>query len=106
MKIVDESSNLIKHVYRNRFTVRWPINGFIAHARNIRTDLNSEHFSLKGLTSKFLLCVKFPRMPKERFDYKFTATHICIKKKIAFILRFWLENIDGEKCAETDGMYF
>jgi hypothetical protein len=28
------------------------------------------------------------------------------EKEINCTVRIWLENIDGEKCAETDGMYF
>jgi hypothetical protein len=77
--------------------IRWPINGFIHHARDIRTGLDSEHFSLNGLTSKFYLCVYPSDSINGHLHYYLYMTDIGSEKEIEFKCRFWLENVDSEK---------
>jgi hypothetical protein len=99
MEIVHKSHKLVK-------VLRWPINGFIAHARDIRTNLDSEHFKLDGLSSKFYLRIYPSSEWNGCLDYYLDLADIGTEKQIELNCRVWLENVDGEKCAETEGMYF
>jgi hypothetical protein len=98
MEIVDKPSKLVK-------VIRLPFDEFIQHARGF-TGLTSEHFQLNGLSSKFYLWV-FPSAPSNGYLlYYLCVADMGIEKEIELTCRFWLENVNGEKCAKTEGMPF
>jgi hypothetical protein len=110
MEIVGKPQKLVeaKHieVYEKCSTVRWPIKRFIADAYYIRTKLDSEHFSLNGLSSTFFLRVYTSCLWNGRLYYFFHVSDIGSENEVEFTVRFWLGNVDGEKCAETERIFF
>jgi hypothetical protein len=81
--------------------IRWPIDDF-KRALDSREYLDSEHFSLKGLSSKFYLRICF----NQHVSYYLYVSDMGTEKKVECTVCLWLENIDGKKCAETTSMYF
>jgi hypothetical protein len=82
--------------------IRWPIDGFTQQLSSHK-DLTSKYFSLKGLSSEdFYLRVHFDKY----VHYYFIVDYMDMESEVEFTVRFWLENIDGEKLVESDCMFF
>jgi hypothetical protein len=109
MQVVNKTPKLLKSaVYENDSIVRWPITEFVSHARDDRKCLDSELFSLDGLSSKFFLRVYPSHLYNGVVDYHIRIDEIGGEKEIECTVSFWLENIIGEKCVKTQsrGLFY
>jgi hypothetical protein len=84
--------------------IRWPVDEFFQVKQDPK-NLDSEHFSLNGLSSKFFLQI-YQSWTIGYLHYYLYVDEMSPKKEFDYTTRFWLENINGEKCAETEGIYF
>jgi hypothetical protein len=80
--------------------IRWPIDDF-PRVCDSQEYLDSEHFSLKGLSSKFYLQVCFNNL----ISYYLKVADMGTENKVECTVSFWLENCDGTESARTQGMY-
>jgi hypothetical protein len=83
--------------------IRWPIDEFFQDEQDPK-NLESDPFLLNGLSSKFYLRV-IPSNQSYHLYYDIHIYYIRPEKEVKYTARFWLEDVDGKKWCETQGMY-
>lgn len=94
------SSTLYKHT-----VARWTINNFFDHVNRKTKQLNSDVFSLDGLLTQFFLRIHLLARTNNRLEYFLFVDNMAGERSIQIKYKFWLENSNGGKCAETIGKF-
>jgi hypothetical protein len=91
----------IKHKDLKASLIRWTIDDFFGHFYNKTGYLYSEQFSLDGSDAKFYLQVHIGN----HLNFFLRVADMGSNYSININLKFWLENDEGEKCAETPSKF-
>jgi hypothetical protein len=99
MEIIPKSS---KAHCKKTCVVRWTIADFPTYVDDQTDGLPRDIFEIDGLKVKFFLRVYF----SHDFGYHLIVNDMAGEGPTKVKSKFWLEDSNGEKCAETKGKLF
>jgi hypothetical protein len=91
--------------FSNVSVARWTISDFFDHVNKKTVWLKSDKFALDGLNIEFYLGIVLYYHGSNKLNYYLKVSEMADEKQIDVEFKFWLENNNGKKCAETQGEF-